>query len=261
MSGFGFGIGVAAGLLRPRAPEGPVTLFTGGLKGAWYDPSDLTSMRQDSAGSIAAAENAPVGLLLDKSGNGLHLVQSSAARRPMLRSDGTRHFLEFDGVDDVFVRSGSLVASDGSVTCVAAVRLTAAGNFPYVTGNTADHGFNMLYSSNTRQPRTYVTTTGGVVAGISGIAVPDGADHSLRQVLDRPGLRVRLFENGVERLSLPGIDSDLTEGAETYLGGHIGSGVYFPGRIYGFFIVSRLLSQAETGRLESFIAARAGIAT
>jgi hypothetical protein len=261
MSGFGFGIGVASGPARAGASGGLEALFAGGIKGAWYDPSDLASMRQDSAGSIAAEVDAPVGLLLDKSGNGSHLMQSAAARRPMLRSDGVRHFLEFDGVDDVLVRSGSLPAPGGSITCIAALRRTAAGVFPYVVGNTADAGFSLLYNSSSRQPRSYVTTAGGVVAGISEVAVPDGVDHSLRQVLDRPGLRVRLYESGVERLSIPGIAADLTEGSETYLGGHMGVSVYFPGRIYGFLIVSRLLSGAETGRLESFMAARAGIVT
>ncbi|HLL59545.1 MAG TPA: hypothetical protein VK391_06610, partial [Allosphingosinicella sp.] len=133
--------------------------------------------------------------------------------------------------------------------------------FPYIVGNSGDAGFSLLYNSSSRQPRSYVTTAGGVVAGISEVAVPDGVDHSLRQVLDRPGLRVRLYESGVERLSIPGIAADLTEGAETYLGGHMAANVYFPGRIYGFLIVSRLLSGAETDRLESFMAARAGIVT
>jgi hypothetical protein len=261
MSGFGFGIGVASGPARTRASGGLGALFAGGIKGAWYDPSDVASMRQDSAGSVAAAVDAPVGLLLDKSGNGLHLSQSTAARRPMLRSDGVRHFLSFDGVDDVLVRSGSLLAPGGSVTCIAAVRRTAAGVFPYVVGNTGDAGFSLLYNSSSRQPRSYVTTAGGVVAGISEVAVPDGADHSLRQVVDRPGLRLRLYESGVERLSMPSIDADLTEGAESFLGGHMVANVYFPGRIYGFLIVSRLLSEAEIGRLESFMAARAGIVT
>ena len=67
-----------------RSTFTPASLFTGGVQGAWYDPSDLTSMFQDSAGTTAAALEAPVGLLRDKSGRGNHASQSTSASRPVL---------------------------------------------------------------------------------------------------------------------------------------------------------------------------------
>lgn len=54
-------------LLSGARPFTPLSLFAAGEVGAWYDPSDLTSMFQDSAGTTAAALEAPVGLMLDKS--------------------------------------------------------------------------------------------------------------------------------------------------------------------------------------------------
>ena len=46
----------------------PASLFAAGEQGAWYDPSDFSTMFQDSAGTtpVTAVEQ-PVGLLLDKS--------------------------------------------------------------------------------------------------------------------------------------------------------------------------------------------------
>ena len=46
----------------------PSNLFLGGIPGAWYDPTDLSTMFQDSAGTtpVTAVEQ-PVGLVLDKS--------------------------------------------------------------------------------------------------------------------------------------------------------------------------------------------------
>ena len=46
----------------------PSNLFLGGIPGAWYDPTDLSTMFQDSAGTtpVTAVEQ-PVGLILDKS--------------------------------------------------------------------------------------------------------------------------------------------------------------------------------------------------
>jgi hypothetical protein len=46
----------------------PASLFTSGVQGAWYDPSDYSSLFQDSVGTtpVTAVEQ-PVGLMLDKS--------------------------------------------------------------------------------------------------------------------------------------------------------------------------------------------------
>ena len=44
----------------------PADLFTAGTVGAWYDPSDYSTLFQDSAGTtpVTAVEQ-PVGLMLD----------------------------------------------------------------------------------------------------------------------------------------------------------------------------------------------------
>lgn len=65
----------------------PSSLFLDGIQGAWYDPSDMTTLFQDSAGTtpVTAVEQ-PVGRILDKSGRGNHATQSTAASRPVLRA-------------------------------------------------------------------------------------------------------------------------------------------------------------------------------
>lgn len=81
----------------------PLELFLNGEQGSWYDPSDLSTLFQDSAGTTpVTTDGDPVGLMLDKSGNDNHAVQSVAASRPTYRTDGTLHWLAFDGVDDYF---------------------------------------------------------------------------------------------------------------------------------------------------------------
>ena len=46
----------------------PLSWFAAGEQGAWYDPSDFTTLFQDSAGTIpVTAVEQPVGLMLDKS--------------------------------------------------------------------------------------------------------------------------------------------------------------------------------------------------
>jgi hypothetical protein len=65
----------------------PAALFNAGTQGAWYDPSDFSSMFQDSAGStpVTAVEQ-PVGRINDKSGRGNNATQGTAAARPTLRA-------------------------------------------------------------------------------------------------------------------------------------------------------------------------------
>lgn len=56
---------------------------------------------QDTAGTVAAtADGDPVGRVDDLSGAGRHLLQSTAAARPVLRISAGKYWLEFDGVDD-----------------------------------------------------------------------------------------------------------------------------------------------------------------
>ena len=54
--------------IEPQALFSPALLFTGSTNGAWYDPSDLTTLFRDAAGTLpVTAVEQPVGLMLDKS--------------------------------------------------------------------------------------------------------------------------------------------------------------------------------------------------
>jgi len=79
----------------------PASLFAGGIAGAWYDPSDLSTLFQDSAGTTpVTASGQPVGKMLDKSGNGNHATQAISAKRPIYTEGSGLSWLAFDGVDD-----------------------------------------------------------------------------------------------------------------------------------------------------------------
>jgi len=54
--------------LRNSVSFSPASLFAGGEQGVWYDPSDLSTVFQDAAGTTpVTASGQPVGLMLDKS--------------------------------------------------------------------------------------------------------------------------------------------------------------------------------------------------
>lgn len=82
------------------------SLYGNGEQGAFYVPKPQVLgqqvLFQDAAGTTpVTAPGDPVGLMLDLSGNDNHATQKVAGSRPIYRTDGTRHWLEFDGVDDL----------------------------------------------------------------------------------------------------------------------------------------------------------------
>lgn len=90
------------GKLGATDPDAVIkALFAASEVGVWYDPSDLTTMFQDRAGTTpVTADGQTVGKILDKSGRGNHATAPSDAARPLYKTDGTYHWLQFDGVDD-----------------------------------------------------------------------------------------------------------------------------------------------------------------
>ncbi len=104
----------------------PVALFTGGNDGAWYDPSDKTSLFTDLA-MTTPVENVDdvVAVMLDKSGNGNHATQSIPERRPVYKeTDNGLGFLLFN---EGF--NGTSKISDGDFL---ACGNNIAPNSPYV---------------------------------------------------------------------------------------------------------------------------------
>ena len=82
-------------------------LFGNGEQGAMYIPQPQVLgqqvLYQDAAGTVPVmSDGDPVGYMQDLSGNGNHATQSTSASRPTYRTDGTLHWLEFDGVGDYF---------------------------------------------------------------------------------------------------------------------------------------------------------------
>lgn len=108
----------------------PYNLFAASEPGVWYDPSDLTTLFQDTAGTTpVTAPGQAVGRINDKSGRGNHATQATVASRPLYQVDGTgRPYLSFDGVDD-FLVTPTITPNIDKVQVFAGVRkLSDVGN-------------------------------------------------------------------------------------------------------------------------------------
>ncbi|HEY9819101.1 MAG TPA: hypothetical protein V6D20_25310 [Candidatus Obscuribacterales bacterium] len=77
----------------------PVSLFGGGEFGGLYDPSDLSTLWQDTAATTpVTADGQVVRRMDDLSGNANHMTE--ATNPPVYKTNGTLHWLLFDGSND-----------------------------------------------------------------------------------------------------------------------------------------------------------------
>lgn len=104
----------------------PLSLFAAGEQGAWYDPSDLSTLYQDAAGTtpVTGVEQR-VGLMLDQSGRDNHAFQATTTpndKRPVLsaRVNLLTKTEQFDNTNwaktNASVTANAVVAPDGTLT-------------------------------------------------------------------------------------------------------------------------------------------------
>lgn len=239
------------------------SLFAAGEKGAWYDPSDLSSMYQDSAGTTPAVVNQPVGYIADKSGNGNHAKQATTASKPILRQSGGLYYLQFDGVDDSLSTGSIDFTSTDKMTVVAGARLlsnAAAGVFAELSVSvSANNGSFVLlvplsassrygfYSRGTAtsQPFTgndYTAPVSSVLTGTSEISA------------DACALRV----NGTV-VATPSTDQGTGNYGNypLYIGRRAGSTNPFNGYLYSLIV--RGAATADVTGAEQYVATKTGV--
>lgn len=111
----------------------PSSIFTGAVDGVWYDPSDLSTLFQDSAGTTpVTADGDPVGLMLDKSGNGFHAVQATAGNRPVYKTDGVLHWLELTSASSQYMTHTANAPETGDFLTVFAYETTTNTGNPFI---------------------------------------------------------------------------------------------------------------------------------
>lgn len=225
-------------------------LFAGGAKGLWFDVSDLAAMFQDDAGTVPAAVDAPVGRILDRSGNGFHAVQPAAAARPVLRLAGGRHYLEFNGTSHFLSLTG--------MSAAAAPWTLAAALDP-----TATAGSYLLDAQSGRL--IFAPREGG---GTDKVSYYEGASwrHGGPTAPGPQVLSWTLAESGAAiRRDGAAIATGLAYtnraiGGAVALGRHHGtSAFYLKGKLYGVALIDRVLGEGELAALEAWMAERAGV--
>ncbi len=103
---------------------------------AWYDVSDMSTLFQDSAGTVpVTAVEQPFGLQLDKSGRGWHRSQATSAKRAKL----SRRYNQLMGTSTLATQSVTVYAGSYTLAFSGAgsVALTGAATGTITAGSTA----------------------------------------------------------------------------------------------------------------------------
>lgn len=242
-------------------------LFAAGEQGAWYDPSDLSSMYQDSAGTTAAVVGQPVGKILDKSGRGNHATQATSASRPTLQQDASGYYyLSFDGFDDGMATAAINFSATDKMTVWAGVNKQSDAAVGLVAEFTADLTANAgswyLAAPISAATANFAFASKGTVAAqataTSIYAAPFAAVITGQGNISGDSVTQRV--NGVLNGStLTDEGTGNYANAPLYLGRRGGASLPFNGRIYSLIVRGAASDTAQISAGERYAAGKQGV--
>ena len=223
----------------------------------WLDADDVSTITLVD-GAVSAWR--------DKSGNGRHVAQADAARRPVPVGwgDGSREAIAFDGTDDFLqgvgsmttgtyaghfnviwaasrVGNGGVILTERSSTLVGVSSWTAEGAY-YISSDGANHSSNHQIS-----------------AGVFGAL---GAAGGVVSHLHFPGSRDVLYLNGAQQTVLTASASNITGGTSYFrIGRREPPHSYnWNGTILEIIVLLEFLGSDDRQRLEGYLAHKWGLA-
>jgi len=248
----------------------PLTLFSSGEKGVWFDPTDITTLFQDAAGTQpVTAYGQKVGKILDKSGNGNHATQSNAAFQPTYQIDNEGNpNLTFSGSYNQLVTPpinftttaqmmvGAGLNVIGSASAAVAIELgsdvnSINGSFLFgAPGATTDHSLYLRGTSTIRAAINNVVDGDDIMVGLFDISQ---ATKEL-QLIPR-----------LNRVQISG--SDITWTGTTagtgnfgnlplFIGARSGGSNPYQGKIYQIIVRGALTNASDVSQTENLIDAK-----
>lgn len=234
----------------------PADLFTGGEDGAWYDPSDISTLWQDTAGTSAVtASGQSVARIDDKSGNGRHLTQSTASARPTYIESGGLKYLDFDGGDSLVSLSGTAILNGGGAMAVAAASDDAEAIQGIMNEKGASGQAPLFLDTRASPRRVFNYAVDATNRLIDYDAEQSGSE--IVAMFSHDGSTGTAYRNNVAQGSSVTTTANFSGSTTLYLGVELS--LFLNGKIYGAVIVDRGLTSTERGSLNTWLAAKAGI--
>jgi hypothetical protein len=248
----------------------PLSLFAAGEKGVWFDPTDISTLFQDAAGTIpVTAYGQKVGKILDKSGNGNHATQSNAAFQPTYQIDNEGNpNLTFSGSYTQLVTSPINFTTTAQM--MVGVGLNVVGSASAAVAlelgsdvNSINGSFLVGAPSSTADHSLYLRGTSTIRAAINNVV--DGDDilvglFDISQATKETQLIPRL-----NRVQISG--SDITWTGTTagtgnfgnlplYIGARSGGSNPYQGKIYQVIVRGTLTNASDVTQTENLIDAK-----
>lgn len=260
---------------RPKNPAGgggiggfqPSTLFATGEQGIWLDPSDLATMFQDDAGTTpVTAAGQVVGLIRDKSGNGNHATQATAASKPILRNTGALWWLEFDGVDDFLVTGNINLTGTNKLSGFFGLRKMTVNPASVFAELSANSGVNNGTFAIFAPPATNPTLTFGsrcrsdaTLDNTSNASFLNPFTAVLTALMDFAGVTSTLRVNGDQTNASAAPSAVNFSSNPLYIGRRGGTTQPFNGLMYGLIIRGAASNTLTVAGAEGYIASKTGV--
>lgn len=256
-----YGLGVNK--LGAGKESNPVAkLFANGEEGAWYDISDLATLFQED-GTTPAVVGQEVGKVLDKSGNGNHLVQTTATNCPILQVENGRYYLDFDGGDGLQASAIDMTGTNQMTVCagckkdtndtmaIAEFSLNVGGN----QGTFRIASLSNVWRWTSRGNNTVNVNSTGTTYGAGSLSVLTGQASITG---DTSSLRI----DGALNNSSTADQGDGPYGNHTLNVGarNAGASIQLDGRIYGLVVRGASSTASEVDALEEYMGRKTGVA-
>jgi hypothetical protein len=240
----------------------PASLFSGGERGYWLDASDLSTLWQDTGGTSAVTtDGQTVKRWVDKSGNSHALTE--ATNGPTYRTDGSKHWLAYDGTNDTLRKSAAGITNNiSALTVMAAVQCDA---------NTGTKGLAQ-FMDGSFQSRAALQFNSAEVLNIGGQRVDGAVATFANGSVDRSGSPLIVvaewdWVNTTIRV-YAGQTQDATNTSFCTTGntpatneniriGDVG-GSFFLGKVYQVLAINRALTAPEKENLAGYMATKSG---
>lgn len=234
----------------------------------WIDPSTLSTLWQDTGASTAvAADSDPVDLAQDRSSNARNLIGVGTTARPLYKTSGGLHWLEFDGTNDYLYRTSAFMYAAGACSvfvgyysgqtttvrqavCEGRSSSNTPSYIPMQNGATTGTNMSVFYRTDGGTTALNSTTDMGVVN--------DSAAHVV-SILDSGSAIINYIDGAA------GTSRSYTRAATTLDRFSLGcllrttAANFKAMRIYQLLIVNREVNSTDRALYESFVAARCGV--
>lgn len=226
----------------------PAVLFEGGQEGVWLDFSDITTMFQDSAGTVAAVVDQPVGRVADKSGRGHHATSSGSAR-PILRQTSGKYWLDFPQTAYLDIGATAAETDFATVSCLVGSYSVANTRVligkPHTSTQVAPYFRWVIYHGVSNAYAVRINGTEYTAAAAWTLS----ANHLITYL--SAGGKARM--DGVDSVSFPAAALTYPNATVLRIGANVAAGELFYGRVYGVILVARAMSAAEIVDAETWL--------